>query len=242
MQRRFSKGFSLDANYTWGKSISTSGQSNSDGELGINIPEYYYLNRRLSGFDRSHKVTVKNITEMPFGRGKRWLNHGGFFAALAGGWQANSILKFYSGSPFSVTSNSSLNAPGNSPQRADRAKPYVMILGEKGRGASYFDPFAFAAVNEARFGTAGYNILRGPGVGVWDFSVFRHFRVTEHVNIQLRMESFNFTNTPRFSNPGANVSNMSLYTDGTIRSLGGYTEITSGGGERQFRFGLRVAF
>jgi hypothetical protein len=242
LQRRFSKGLSFDANYTWGKSISTSGESNSDGDLDINIPEFYYLNRRVSGFDRTHKVTVKNITELPFGKGKRWLNTGGFLAALAGGWQANNILKFYSGSPFSVTaSGSSLNAPGNA-QRADKVKPEVLILGGTGRGDSYFDPFAFAAVNEARFGTAGFNILRGPGVGTWDFGVFRNFQVSENVNIQFRMESFNFTNTPRFNNPGSNVSSMSLNSNGTIRSLGGYTEITSGGGERQFRFGLRIAF
>jgi hypothetical protein len=56
------------------------------------------------------------------------------------------------------------------------------------------------------------------------------------------MESFNFTDTPRFGNPGANRSSLSLNPDGTIRSLSGYTEITTGGGGRQFRFGLRIAF
>jgi hypothetical protein len=66
--------------------------------------------------------------------------------------------------------------------------------------------------------------------------------VAERVNVQLRMESFKFTNTPRFGNPGTSVSSMSLNADGTIRSLGGYTEITTGGGERQFRLGLKIAF
>jgi hypothetical protein len=63
------------------------------------------------------------------------------------------------------------------------------------------------------------------------------------------VEAFNFTNTPHFGNPGNNVSNMVLNSDGTIRNLGGYTEITSTRGtgregidERQFRFGIRWAF
>jgi hypothetical protein len=50
------------------------------------------------------------------------------------------------------------------------------------------------------------------------------------------------TNTPAFGNPGATVSNMSLNTDGSVRALGGYTEITSATGERQIRFAAKVSF
>ena len=67
--------------------------------------------------------------------------------------------------------------------------------------------------------------------------------------MQFRAEALNLTNTPHFSNPGANVSNMVLNTDGSIRSLGGYTVITSTTGtgregidERMFRLGLRIIF
>ena len=101
----------------------------------------------------------------------------------------------------------------------------------------------------ARFGTSGYNSLRGPGVKNFDFSLFRTFHVTERVTTQFRAEAFNLTNTPHFSNPGANVSNMQLNTDGTIKNLGGFSQITTTSGigregvdERVFRFGLRIAF
>ncbi|HZS04361.1 MAG TPA: hypothetical protein VFD58_05955 [Blastocatellia bacterium] len=64
-----------------------------------------------------------------------------------------------------------------------------------------------------------------------------------------RAEALNFTNTPHFPNPGGNRSNLQLNTDGTIKSLGGYTEITSTAGtgregidERVFRFGMRLSF
>ena len=138
-------------------------------------------------------------------------------------------------------SSVSLNAP-ESTQRADQVKPSVKILGGVGRGQPYFDPLAFAPVDEPRFGTVGFNTLRGPGVANWDFGLFRSFDVSERWNIQFRMEAFNFTNTPHFGNPGANVSNMVLNTNGTVKDLGGFSDITSARDERQFRLGLRIGF
>ena len=67
--------------------------------------------------------------------------------------------------------------------------------------------------------------------------------------MEFRMEAFNFSNTPHFGNPAANVSNLSLNPEGTIRDLGGFSTITStssqardGIDERQFRLGLRISF
>ena len=49
--------------------------------------------------------------------------------------------------------------------------------------------------------------------------------------------------SPHFNNPGTNVSNMTLNSNGTIRALNGYTEITGAQpDERQVRLGLRVGF
>jgi hypothetical protein len=122
----------------------------------------------------------------------------------------------------------------------------VKIFGDP---ASYFDPTAFAPVTGARFGTAGYNSLRGPGTRNFDFSIYRTFHFTERLSAQFRAEAFNLTNTPYFSNPSANASNLQLNPDGTVRNLGGFTTITSTSGigregvdERVFRFGLRFAF
>ena len=246
LERRFSNGVQFAMYYTWSKSIGIAGNDNSDDIARIKIPELYHLNRALSGFDRTHNLQITNLTELPFGPNHRWLNRGGFLASVLGGWQVNNILSFYSGTPFSVTaSGTSLNAPDND-QRADLVKKKVEILGGIGRGHPYFDPFAFAPVTEARFGTAAFNLLRGPGYANWDLGLFRQFRVREKLNLQFRLETFNVTNTPHFNNPGSNnntnVSNMQLNPDGSIRNLGGYTEVTSSYGERQLRLGLRLGF
>ncbi len=242
LQRRFARGYSLQVAYTFSKSITTSGSGASDSSLPINIPEYYGLNRSVSSFNRPHNLQVANITSLPFGRGGRWLSDSGFLTAVVSGWQLNNIVSLMSGRPFSVTaSGASLNAPNNS-QRADQVKPEVKKLGGVGRGQPYFDPTAFAAVNEPRFGNAGFNTLRGPGRVNWDLGIFRNFEISEKVRMEFRLESFNFTNTPKFGNPGANVSNLQFNPDGSIRNLNGFAEITSASEERQFSIGMRLSF
>ncbi|MBK5292127.1 MAG: hypothetical protein JJE04_10675 [Acidobacteriia bacterium] len=192
---------------------------------------------------------MNGIWELPFGKRKRWASAGGPLAWVAGGWQVNGNLSLVSGFPFYVTaSGTSLNAPGSA-QRADQVKPTVAKLGGAGCGQSFFDPFAYRAITDARFGTAGFNSLRGPGIVNLDGGIFREFAITERWRLQFRGEAFNSTNTPHFGNPGNNVSNFQLNSDGSIRNLGGYTEITGlantgrdGQDERVFRFGLRLSF
>jgi hypothetical protein len=147
-----------------------------------------------------------------------------------------------SGTPFTVqSSGTSVNAPGNT-QTADQVKEDVGILGGHGVGDPYFDPLAFRAVTDVRFGNSGRNIVRGPGVFNLDGSVFRNFKVTESTGFELRMEMFGVTNTPQFANPAATVSNMTLNGDGSVRALNGYSEITSATGERQIRFAAKFTF
>ena len=98
-------------------------------------------------------------------------------------------------------------------------------------------------ITDIRFGTAGFNSLSGPGIVNLDLGVFRQFRITERWNVQFRAEAFNTSNTPHLANPGANVSNLLLNPDGSIRSLGGYTEITGAQAtERQVRFRIESRF
>ena len=242
LDRRFSNGIQLGVGYTLSKSMGMWGAPDSDNTPSIQIPEYWHLNKALSPFDRTHNLQITNLTELPFGPGRRWLNSGGVVAAIVGGWQVNNILSFTSGTPFNVTaSGTSLNAPGNT-QRADQVKEDVEILGGTGRGNSYFDPFAFKPVTEARFGTAPFGVLRGPGYANWDFGLFRQFTLHGNTNIQLRFEAFNALNTVHFNNPGGNVSSLQLNADGSIRNLNGYTEVTGAFGERQLRIGARLGW
>ncbi|MEK7403739.1 MAG: TonB-dependent receptor [Acidobacteriota bacterium] len=247
LRRSFSAGYQFQAAYTWSKTLGLAGMTDIGDTPSIPRPEYFQLNRARTGLDRPHNLQLTGIAELPFGRGKRWANGGGIAAALLGGWQLNGVLSSFSGNPFSVSSSAtSLNAPGNS-QRADLVKPVVKKLGGVGPGEAFYDWTAFAPVTEPRFGTAGFNILRGPGQVNLDAGLFRQFRITERVNLQFRAEGINATNTPHFSNPSSNISNLRLGPDGSFR--GGVFEVTSvnpigrdGIDERVFRVGVRVSF
>ena len=244
LDRRFANGIQLGVGYTLSKAIGIAGAPRSDGQPRIMIPEYYHLNTAIQSFDRTHNLQITNLTELPFGPGRRWLNGGGVLAAIVGGWQVNNIVSFMSGTPFDITSSgTSLNAPENS-QRGDQVKSDVEVLHGIGRGNAWFDPFAFKPVpgTEARFGTAPWGAVRGPGYGNWDFSVFRQISLPHNTNLQFRFEAFNALNTPHFNNPGGNVSNLQLNADGTVRNLNGFSEVTSSYGERQLRLGMRLGW
>jgi hypothetical protein len=247
LSRRFSQGLQVEASYTWSKVIGWNINSDS-GPNFVQALRYFQLNRVVADYDRTHMFHVSQIWELPFGRDKRFASKGAL-SAILGGWQISQLWSFYTGTPFSVTSSATSLALPNSTQPADQIKPSVQKLGGIGRNVAFFDPLAFASVTQARFGNAGFRSLRGPGLIDWDFGVHRQFRLTERFQLQFRMESFNFSNTPHFANPNGSVSNMILNADGTIANLNNFSSITSvtnlgrdGVDERQFRFGLKLRF
>ena len=240
--RRMTSGLQVDASYVYAKATDWWAG-------GIAIPEYWHLNRGVQGVNTPHKFVLSTIYELPFGPGKPFVNGDGAFTKVVQGWQLNTFLNAVSGTPFSITAAAtSLNAPGSG-QRADQVKDSVEILGGTGPGLPYFDVTAFRPVTEARFGTAGFNTLRGPRVVNLDASIFRTFSFARTLNMQVRFEIFNVTNTPHFGNPsGTNVSNLQLNPDGTVRNLNGFgviDSVTAIGREydqRYFRVGLRLSF
>jgi hypothetical protein len=250
LSRRLSHGLTMNLAYTWSKVISLCCDPNSTGSLGIQAPGYLRLNRSVASINEPNVFALTGIAELPFGKGKQYLNRGGLVSALAGGWQANGIFTVLSGLPFTVTSSATAcNCPSNT-VRANQIKPNVAILGGTGPGQAYFDPTAFAPLTTPGFGTAGFLSLKGPTAKNLDFSLFRKFQMTERFAMEFRAEAFNLTNTPHWGNPsGLNVSNMSLNPDGSIKDLGGFGVITTtrpngreSVDERNLRLGLRFSF
>jgi hypothetical protein len=236
LHRRFFRGLLLKVSYTWSKTINFN--DNSDSSLMFGHPSVHHRNRAIAGYDRPHNFRFAYVAELPFGAGKRWGNANSVAKAVVGGWQVNGIFSAYSGSPFSVSSSgTSLNAPGNS-QTADLVTTEVRKLGGIGRNALYYDPAAFRAVTETRFGNTGRNILRGPGVTHVDLGLFRSFKFSERVQLQFRAEAFNLSNTPHFSNPAANVSGAGFMTITSTANEDNNADAS----ERKLRLGLRLSW
>jgi hypothetical protein len=240
LNKRLSKGVSFQAAYTFSKDIGMG--------TSILIPEYTYYDHAVTTLDRTHHLVISGNYEVPFGKGKSFVTQG-VGAAILGGWMVNGIYNYYSGAPFSVSSSSaSCNCPGNT-QTADQILSDVGVVGNGLGGQPYFNPLAFAPVTGARFGTSGFNTLRGPSNANIDLSLFRTFTITERFKAQIRAEALNFTNSPHFANPGANVSNLSVDSaTGTVKALNGFSQITSTApigrtlDQRYMRFGLRLTF
>src|SRR6185369_808061 len=104
-------------------------------------------------------------------------------------------------------SATSLNAPGysNQPNLVGTGKP--QIFGNVGPGQLWFDTSRFVAPPALTIGNVGRNILTGPGLVNLDLSIFRKFRIREGMTLEVRGESFNFTNTPHFDKPGTTLGN-----------------------------------
>jgi hypothetical protein len=248
LERRFAGGYSVRAAYTYSKVIGICCDSSGDGSPAIQLWQYRSLTRAVEPFNRTQNLSINGTAELPFGKGKKLLSSGAG-SALAGGWKVTALLASFTGLPFSVSSSTTpLNCPGCGSQRADQVAPSVQILGGTGPGQSWFNPLAFAPVRTARFGTAGFDDLYGPGAVNLDMGLFREFRVRERWHMEIRGEALNATNTPHFSNPSATADNLILNPNGSVLNLNGFSTITStvtrreGIDQRVFRIGLHIRF
>jgi hypothetical protein len=167
---------------------------------------------------------------LPFGQGKKYASSGPA-KWIAGGWQVSGVLSAISGKPFTVSaSGAALNAPDNT-QTADQVKTVVQRIGGTGPGQYFYDPTAFAPVNQPRFGTAGLNILLTPNWINLDLSVLRKFPIRERLGLEFHADAYNSLNTPHFDTPSANANSAS------------FMQITSAEqDQRTVRFGLRLVW
>ncbi len=220
--------------YTYSKAMDIADNSISSN-LTFAYPTYYNRNYALAGYDRKHNFQWWTTYPFPFGRDGLFLKHG-VAGYLLGNWRVSTVLSRVSGTPFTVTaSGTSLNAPGNT-QVADQIYGVGTVIGGRtvlaGNGGSYqyLNPAAFAQVTAVRFGTAGRNDVRGPGLFDLDASLKREFPLYEQFRLEFVADSFDITNTPAFANPAANISNA------------GFGQITTSNANRTLRLSGRVTF
>jgi hypothetical protein len=233
LNRPFQNGFMLTTAYTFSKAIDFCTDNCSAPVHALN---YRHLNRGRSNTDFTHMFVQSYMYELPFGPGKSRLQSGPA-SWILGGWQVNGFLTLQSGAPINITvSSASLNMPGNTNRPDQIVTGEPAILGNIGPGQKFFDVTAFAQPGPARFGTVGRNIMQGPGTVNLDASLFKNFNIREGMRLQLRIESFNFTNTPSFVNPNGNFS---AATFGEVTST---SPELSDPQARRFQFGLKLIF
>ncbi|MEZ5426900.1 MAG: TonB-dependent receptor [Pyrinomonadaceae bacterium] len=105
LQRRFTDGIQFGVSYTYSKLITDAASDLYGGSALTGVlqnPGDRESLRSLSPDDVPHSVVFSYIIELPFGKGKRFLNKGAWIDRLVGGWQINGIQRYRSGTPITV--------------------------------------------------------------------------------------------------------------------------------------------
>ena len=118
LQHRFVNGLQLLANYTWSKGLDDTGGSDnflgnpgqgsgSGGKSFQQVDNSISSVYGLSSFDEAHRLSLFYNYQLPFGRGRKMMNHGeGIGYALlngaVGGWEASGVSIFRSGRPITI--------------------------------------------------------------------------------------------------------------------------------------------
>ncbi|HYM12635.1 MAG TPA: hypothetical protein VEU62_17995, partial [Bryobacterales bacterium] len=204
LEKRFSKNFSVLANYTWAKSIDTA--SFQTDLCGINIidPFNIGLYRGPSDYDSKHRMVLSYLWQMPgFKDSSPLVRH------ALGGWESSGIWNWQSGFPLTITSADERSLTGVGNDNADYVGGTTALSPDRARGQliqQYFNTSAFDLAKLGTFGSSGRGVLRGPGTFNIDFSAMKNFVVRERLRIQYRAEFFNLFNTPQFDNPDTGVA------------------------------------
>jgi hypothetical protein len=117
VRRRFSQGLYFQGNYTYSKNIGNATASNGSQSL---VEPYLdnlqpELDRTRVDFDQTHAFNFNGVYQLPFGKGKPFLNSGGWIDAIFGGWEFSGIVSWNSGVPITfVDPRGTLNRAGRS--------------------------------------------------------------------------------------------------------------------------------
>lgn len=197
LRQRLHHGFSMLLGYTWAHTIDVSTDSNNGGS--VMDPYNWKGSYGNSNWDIRHRLIASYSYELPFFRAaKAWERY------VLGGWQISGITTIQGGTPIYVTtSGDPANTGAPAAERPNLIAPAVANCGS-GRLVGCISSASFSVPAPFTYGSAGRNIVRGPGLVQADLAVFKSFPLgAERARLQLRVEAFNVFNTPSFSNPAA---------------------------------------
>jgi Carboxypeptidase regulatory-like domain len=220
LERRFSNGVQVLAAYTHAKSIDTD-SAGSFGSPNLN-PANFQLDKGLSDFDIRSRFVTSIVYELPFGKGKQFLNGLGKAGEfVVGGWQLNTIASRQSGVNRSVVSPNGTTLAFVT-QRADATglEPFSSFnsitpredFGGVNSSRYWFNPRAFSQTLPLKFGTSGRDIIGAPAWYNFDISAFKNFTIKEGITVQFRAEAFNALNNVKFFPPDMNVASPTFAT------------------------------
>ena len=207
-EHRFSNGLWALLSYTNSKLIT-----NADNTENIFNPTYFspferQRNRSLAIEDVPQALNIASSYELPFGRGKRWLNQG-VLNAIFGSWALNGVFRAQSGIPFQISSSfCNVPVPLNNfcaPALLNGAHPFAQSPTHFDRNQAVLNVASFEPASSFNFYTgSGPRVqnFRQPGYSDFDIGLQKTIHITERIKFQLRGDAFNIFNQHHFNNVG----------------------------------------
>jgi len=235
-RHRYSKGLSLQANYTYSKVLSNTlgdTQTNFEPFLDNNNPQ---AERAPAPFDLRHIFKANGVYDLPFGPGHK-INPK-YLGRVIGGWSIGSLMTWQSGGVFSIyegargTLNRSARSTYNTADplvggsalssafalRSTGNGPYFITasaIGTDGRGTSPDGsaPFAgqlFVNPGAGTIGTLQRRSLYGPNEFNQDVSIQKNVKLFESHTLQFRMDATNMWNHATFFVGDQNINSTTF--------------------------------
>ena len=233
-QRRLSAGLTVTSNYTWSHAIDDVTDLSLEGQEGWGNLDPFNIARYETGssdLDLRNRFVLATNYELPF-----FNKDHGYKKQLLGGFQANAIWIWNSGSPFSITDN--YTGLGNSVYQGIGGGPTRPLqIGDPHKGGhtinQWFNPQAFEVPQLGQLGNTSRNSLTGPTFEHIDLSIFKTVSLAEKYKLELRAETFNLTNTAGYFVPNNQNDHATTNAVGNFAATGlptpgaGFAQIVS---------------
>ena len=241
LQRNLNSSLVTSVNYMWSHAINDGSTGGGETDYPQNV-RCRACERASSDLDVRQYLSSNLIYQLPFGKGRRFLQSNGFVSAVLGGWEWANIFTARSGLPVNVTYSPKASAVPDfntlSSQRPNVVSGQSLTPANQSIN-SFINPAAFAIPTPGTFGNAGRNLARGPDVWQLDTALVKNIPITERLHLTFRAEAFNVFNHSQFGTPAASLSNLVSF--GQITTEANSTGIGSGT-PRELEFALRLEF
>ena len=245
LEKRYSAGINFITFYTFSKSIDSA-------TGGVAPIQNLSLNKARASYDRSQRFVASVTYELPMGKGKKFLNKGGLWDKLLGGYQIVWIQTLESGNPltFGFSNSPFLYLPTSMSARYPNINGTIRLRdnwrdfgGDRFHTAAmnsvWTDMSVFSYPAEFTSGNAGRNIASGPGLRWSQVSAQKSLQISERVNLDIRWEMNNALKTYNFNNPTTSVDFVNPTNFGKIDNE---CSLSSQGGPAVMHLTFRLTF
>ncbi|MGB6200518.1 MAG: hypothetical protein WBF35_13315, partial [Candidatus Acidiferrales bacterium] len=204
VRRRYSRGLSLLANYTYAKNLTNAPDFRSPmDESAIAQNDNDLDAEKGPACDVRHRLALSSVYDFPtYGRTE-------LTRLLSQNWHFSTVYQVQSGMPFTIsvfgdTANAG-TVLGENPIRANSTGEPIFGAGTH-TANEWFNPAAFVTPPAYTFGDVGRNSVYGPPLQTMDLALERTFALREKIRFQLRGEAFNALNKTNLGTPNRYVN------------------------------------